>query len=105
MSKKQLLKTLDNSSYFSIIAGAILVLFFEIFAKPLLLKAAIILFATSFLILIVLSVMKLYFMINEITENDELLVDKVKESKAWLIVRLAVSIVLFVLMIVFLCIY
>lgn len=105
MSKKQLLKTLDSSSYSSIIAGAILVLFFEIFAKPLLLKTAIIMFAASFLILIVLSVMKLYFMINEITENDELLVDKEKESKAWLIVRLAVAIVLFVLMIVFLCIY
>ena len=33
MSKKNILKTLDNSSYVSIVIGAVLVLFFEIFAK------------------------------------------------------------------------
>ena len=105
MSKKNILKTLDNSSYVSIVLGAVLVLFFEIFAKLLILKFAIIAFAASFLILLVFSVMKLYFLIHETKENDELLVDKQKESKAWIIVRLSLSIVLFVLMITFLCIY
>ena len=105
MSNKNMLKTLDNASYVSILAGAILVLFFEIFANLLLLKLAIISFGASFLMLIVLSVMKLYFMLNEVKENDELLVDRSKESKVWLIVRLVAAIILFVLMIVFLCIY
>lgn len=105
MSKKNILKTLDYASYVSIVIGAILVLFFEIFAKLLLLKFALIMFGASFLILIVFSVMKLHFMIHEIKENDELLVDKEKESKPWLIVRLVLSIILFVLMITFLCLY
>ena len=105
MSKKNMLKTLDHSSYFSIVTGAVFVLLFEIFANLTLLKVAIVLFGASFLMLLVLSIMKLHFMLHETTENDELLVDKTKESKPWLIVRLAVSIVLFVLMIVFLCIY
>lgn len=105
MSKKNMLKTLDNSSYFSIVTGAVFVLLFEIFANLTLLKISIVLFGASFLILIVLSIMKLHFMIHETTEGDELLVDKTKESKPWLIARLAISIVLFVLMIVFLCIY
>ena len=105
MSKKNILKTLDNASYVSIVLGAILVLFFEIFAELLLLKFALILFGASFLILIVFSIMKLYFMQNEIKENDELLVDKTKESKVWIIVRLSLSIVFFALMITFLCLY
>ena len=105
MSKKNMLKTLDNSSYVSIVIGAVLVLFFEIFAKLLILKFAIIAFAASFLILMLFSITKLYFMIHEVKENDELLVDKEKESKAWLIVRLSLSVVFFVLMITFLCIY
>ena len=58
MNKKNLLKILDNSSYTSIVAGAVLILLFEIFAKLLLLKFSIILFAASFLILIVLCSMK-----------------------------------------------
>ena len=105
MSKKNILKILDYASYVSIVLGAMLVLFFEFFAGITLLKLAIISFGASFLILIVFSIMKLYFMQNEIKEDDELLVDKTKESKAWIIVRLSLSIVLFALMITFLCLY
>ena len=105
MTKKNILKTLDNASYVSIVLGAVLVLVFELFAKLVLLKCAIIAFGASFLILMVFSIMKLYFMIHEVKENDELLVDKEKESKAWLIVRLVLSVILFALMITFLCIY
>ncbi len=105
MNKRNLLKVLDNSSYTSIVAGAVLILLFEIFAKLFLLKFAIVLFAASFLILLVLCAMKLYFMKQETIENDELLVDKTKEKKSWLIVRLVLSAVLFVTMITFLCIY
>lgn len=105
MTKKNILKVLDNASYTSIVAGAFLILLFEIFAKLLLLKFAIVLFAASFLMLIVLCVFKLNFMIHETKENEELLVDKTKERKPWLIVKLVLSSVLFVTMIVFLCIY
>ena len=69
------------------------------------LKFALIAFGASFLILMIFSIMKLHFMIHEVKENDELLVDKTKESKVWLIVRLSLSVVFFALMITFLCIY
>ena len=105
MSKKNLLKVLDNSSYVSIVCGALLILLFEIFAKLLLLKFAIVLFGASFLMLVVLSSMKLYYMNTGTMENDELLVDKAQEKKAWLIVKLVLSSLLFATMIVFLCIY
>ena len=105
MSKKNLLKVLDNSSYVSIVCGALLILLFEFFAKLLLLKFAIVLFGASFLMLVVLSSMKLYYMNTGTMENDELLVDKAQEKKALLIVKLVLSSLLFATMIVFLCIY
>ena len=105
MSKKNLLKVLDNSSYVSIFCGALLILLFEFFAKLLLLKFAIVLFGASFLMLVVLSSMKLYYMNTGTMENDELLVDKAQEKKALLIVKLVLSSLLFATMIVFLCIY
>ena len=54
MSKKDILKTLDNSSYVSLIAGAVLVLLFEFTASLVLLRLSIILFGAAFLILCVL---------------------------------------------------
>ena len=105
MNKKNLLKALDSSSYVSVLVAAVLILIFEFTASLILLKLAIILFGASFLMLIVLCSMKLYYMETEIKEGEELLVDKTKESKAWLIVRLCFAVVLFVLMIVFLCLY
>ena len=105
MTKKNLLKTLDYASYVSVVLGAVLVLFFEIFASLVVMKIAIIAFGASFLMLVILSAMKLYFMNNEIKENEELLVDKTKEKKPWLIVKLVLASLMFALMIVFLCIY
>lgn len=105
MSKRDILKTLDNSSYVSLIAGAVLVFIFEFTASLLLLKLSIILFGAAFLILVVLSAMKLVYMKNETKENDELLVDKTKEKKSWVIVRLVLGSVFFSLMIVFLCLF
>ncbi len=105
MSKREMLKTLDNSSYVSLIAGAILVFIFEFTASLVLLRLSIILFGAAFLILGVLSVMKLKFMKEETKEDDEVLVDKTKESKAWTIVRLVFSALFFVLMITFLCLF
>ena len=100
-----MLKTLDNSSYVSLIAGAILVFIFEFTASLLLLRLSIILFGAAFLILGVLCVMKLRYMKSEAKEDDELLVDKNKESKPWTIVRLVISAIFFVLMITFLCLF
>ena len=105
MSKRDILKTLDNSSYTSLIAGAVLVFIFEFTASLLLLKLSIILFGAAFLILVVLSVMKLVYMKNEAKEDDELLVDKTKEKKSWIIVRLVFGLIFFLLMIVFLCLF
>ena len=105
MSKRDVLKTLDNSSYVSLIAGAVLVFIFEFTANLLLLRLSIILFGAAFLILCVLSTMKLVFMKNETKENDELLVDKTKEKKSWIIVRLVFGSIFFALMITFLCLF
>lgn len=105
MSKKDILKVLDNSSYFSLIIGAILVLAFQFSASLIVFRLAIILFGAAFLILCVLCSMKLYFIKNETKENDELLVDKTKESKNWIIVRLVFAVVCFSLMITFLCLF
>ena len=105
MSKRDVLKTLDNSSYVSLIAGAVLVFIFEFTANLLLLRLSIILFGAAFLILCVLSTMKRVFMKNETKENDELLVDKTKEKKSWIIVRLVFGSIFFALMITFLCLF
>ena len=105
MSKRNMLKTLDNSSYTSLIAGAVLVFIFEFTANLVLLRLSIILFGAAFLILCVLSSMKLVFIKNETKENDELVVDKTKEKKAWIIVRLVFGAVFFALMITFLCLF
>lgn len=105
MNKKNILKTIDNSAYVSLLAGAILVLVFEFTAVTILLKLAIILFGASFLMLSVLCGMKLYYLINQVKEGDKLLVDQAKESKPWLIVRLVISVILFVLMVTYFCLF
>ena len=105
MSKRDMLKTLDNSSYTSLIAGAILVFIFEFTARLILLRLSIILFGAAFLILCVLSALKLVYLKNETKENDELLVDKSKEKKGWIITRLVFGAAFFALMITFLCLF
>ena len=105
MSKKDMLKVLDNSGYFSLVAGAILVLAFQLTASLVVFRLAIILFGAAFLILCVLCSMKLYFIKHETKENEELVVDKAKDSKKWIITRLVFAAVCFALMIVFLCLF
>ena len=105
MSKKEVLKTLDTASYFSLIVAALLVLFFEFTANLIIFQISIMLFAAAFLILCVLCSMKIVYMKRQTTENNELIVDKCKENKAWLIVRLVFSAIFFVLMIIFLCLF
>ena len=105
MSKRDILKTLDNSSYASLIAGAVLVFIFEFTANLILLKLSIILFGAAFLILCVLSILKLVYLKRNEKEDDEFLVDTTKEKKAWIIARLVIGAVFFVLMITFLCLF
>lgn len=105
MTKKNILKTLDMSSYVAFIVAAVLALIFEFVAELVIFKLAIILFAAGFLMLCVLCSLKLYFMKNEIREDDELLVDKTKEKKSWLITKLVLYVCGFVLMIAFLCLF
>ena len=105
MSKKEMLRTLDNSSYVSLIAGAVFVFIFEFTASLILLRLATILFGAAFLILAVLCVMKLKFMKEETKEEEELLVDKTKEKKAMIIVRLVFASVFFVLMVALMCFF
>lgn len=105
MTRKNILKTLDQASYISLVVGAILVLVFEFVASLFVFRLAIILFGVAFAILCTLCSFKLYYMKNETKENDELLVDKTKENKTWLIVRLVFSAIFFALMITFLCLF
>lgn len=105
MTKKDILKTLDTASFVSLLAGAVLILIFEFTASLVILKLAMILFGAAFLILCTLCSTKLFFMNKQIMENNELLVDKSKESKPWIITRIVLSAILFVMMIVFLCLF
>lgn len=105
MSKKNILKTIDNSAYVSLLAGAVLVLVFEFTAITFLLKLAIILFGASFLMLSVLCGMKIYYLVNQVKEGDELLIDEKSDNKPWLIVRLVISILLFALMVTYFCLF
>lgn len=101
MKKKDILKTLDYSSYFSLIAASILVLIYEFVGVPVIMKISVVLYGAAFLILTVLCSMKLVFMQKETKEDDELLVDKTKESRPWTIVRLIFSALCFAFTIVF----
>ena len=105
MTKKDILKLMDNACYYLLIAGSILVLIFEFLARLVILKLSIILYGASFLILCALCSMKLYFIKNETKENEVLVVDKSKESKTWLIIRLVLSAVLSAVMLTFLCLF
>ena len=101
MSKKNMLKTLDLSSYFSLILASILVLIYEFVGEILVMRFSVILYGAAFLMLVVLCVLKLIFMKNETKENDEILVDKTTESKPWLYVRLVFSAICFAFTVVF----
>ena len=101
MSKKNVLKTLDASSYFSLILASILVLIYEFAGAIILMRLSIILYGAAFLMLVVLCVLKLIYMKNDTKENDEVLVDKTKESKPWLYVRLVLTAICFAFTVVF----
>jgi len=105
MTKKNVLKTLDTSSYFSLILASIFVLLYSIngfgFGEIIIMRLSIILYGAAFLMLVVLCVLKLIYMKNDTKENDEVLVDKTKESKPWLYVRLVFTAICFAFTVVF----
>ena len=105
MTKKDMLKTLDYSSYFSLIVASVLVLLYEFVGQPILMKIAVVLYGAAFLILAVFCAFKLVYMKKETKENDELLVDKTKESKPWLIVRLVFAALSFAFTVVFFAVF
>lgn len=101
MKKKDMLKTLDYSSYFSLIAASILVLVYEFVGAMALMRISVILYGVAFLVLAVLCMVKLVFMHKQTTEDDCVLVDKAVESKPWLIVRLVFAAICFAFTVVF----
>lgn len=101
MTKKNMLKSLDAGSYFSLIIASVLVLLYEFIGEVLIMRFSIILFGAAFLMLVALCVMKLIFMKNETKEGDEILVEKTSESKPWLYVRLVFSAICFAFTVVF----
>ena len=101
MSKKNMLKTLDAGSYFSLILASILLLIYEFVGEILVMRFSVIFYGAAFLMLVVLCVLKLIYMKNETKENDEILVDKTTESKPWLYVRLVLTAIFFAFTVVF----
>ena len=101
MKKKDILKTLDYSSYFSLIAASVLVLLYEFFGAMVLMRISVVLYGAAFLMLAVLCAMKLVYIHKETKEDDEVLVDKTKENRTWLIVRLAFAVLCFAFTVVF----
>ena len=68
MSKKNMLKTLDAGSYFSLILASILLLIYEFVGEILVMRFSVIFYGAAFLMLVVLCVLKLIYMKNETKE-------------------------------------
>ena len=101
MSKKNMLKTLDAGSYFSLLLASAFLLLYEFIGEILIMRFSVILYGAAFLMLVVLCVLKLIFIKNETKENDEVLVEKTSENKSWLYVRLVFSAICFAFTVVF----
>lgn len=101
MKKKELLKTLDNASYYSLLVASVLILVYQFVGQVYWMTISVVLYGAAFLILTCLCVLKLIYIKNETKEDDVLLVDKAQESKPWLYVKLVFSAILFAFTVVF----
>lgn len=81
MNKKDVLKILDISSLVSIVLATLLVVIFEFTGQSLLVKYAIVLYLTSFLIAIVYFSLQLVFTSKKynLTESSDLETQKIKK--------------------------
>ena len=101
MSKKNLLKILDYSSYVSLIIASFFVLFYEVLGEPVLMKLSVVMYGAAFLMLVALCVIKLIFIKNEVKENDEIIIDKTQERIPWIYVKLVLATICFAFTVVF----
>lgn len=107
MNKKEILKTLDLSSFIMLVISTIFVLIFEIGGNTIFIKMAIFIYAVAFLCLFVLLILRLCFSKNTTSQEQisdvELVIDKNK--KIQLIVGAVFSGILFLLTIIIAVLY
>ena len=95
MTKKDMLKAMDNAIYFSLIAASALVLLFEFTGVYFAVRVAVLLYGAAFLIFSALNITKIVFIKKNVTENETVLVEKNNNNLTWIIVRLILAVVAF----------
>ena len=106
MNKKDFLKTLDLSSFVAIIIATILVFVFQLNGEYMVIKFSIIMYAASFALMSVFYSLTLFFNLKKTTQNDELVVEDMnKKQRAFLITKIALSAIAFVLTLVIVILY
>ena len=107
MNKKEILKTLDLSSFIMLVISTIFVLIFEIGGNTIFVKMAIFIYAVAYLCLFVLLVLRLCFSKNAIKEEktSEAEVNTNKNQNIKLIVGAVFSGILFLLTLIIAVLY
>ena len=105
MSKKDILKTLDLACMISIVIATILVVIFEFVGEYNVIKFAVVMYTASFLILLVFHSLKLYFSVVGTEEDGVKIVEQTRKEKVFLISKLVLSAIAFVLTLVILILY
>ena len=105
MNKKEVLKAIDIASYLSLIVASVGVLIFEFSGLEFALRAAIVLYATAFLIYVVLNILKLVYFVRKTEFEGATLID-MEKTKLWhIITKLVVGCLIFALSVVVLVMY
>lgn len=106
MNKKDFLKTLDLASFVAIIIATILVFVFQLNGEYMVIKFSIIMYAASFALMSVFYSLTLFFNLKKTTQNDELVVEDMnKKQRAFLITKIALSAIAFILTLVIVILY
>ena len=91
MNKKEVIKTLDISSFVSAVIATLLVLIFEFTGEYMVMKVSIVMYAACFLILITMLSIRVYntFKKKEVVEGEEVSETSITKQKVTAILLLA----------------
>lgn len=104
MNKKEILKVFDLSSLVSLLIATVLVFIFQFTGNSLVVRYALVLYTSAFLLLTVFLTMKVIFCFKKIKlEEDE--AELTKKEKIFLCVKLALAFALFVFSLVIFILY
>ncbi len=104
MNKKEILKVFDLSSLVSLLIATILVIIFQFTGNSLVVRYALVLYTSSFLLLTVFLSIKTIFCFKNI-KIDENEAELTKKEKIFLCVKLALAAMLFVFSLIIFILY